>query len=81
MSPSRPLVLNLLEDIQARRGLALLFISHDLAVVRFMSDRGAVMQHGRIVEAGSMDAVLDRPRETYTQSLTAAHEARACAAV
>jgi peptide/nickel transport system ATP-binding protein len=75
------LVLNLLKDIQARRGLALLFISHDLAVVRFMSDRVAVMQNGRIVEAGPVNAVLDRPQQSYTRRLTASHETLASAAV
>jgi peptide/nickel transport system ATP-binding protein len=75
------LVLNLLKDIQARRGLTLLFISHDLAVVRFMSDRVAVMQQGRIIEVGPVNAVLDQPQQTYTRRLTASHTALASAAV
>jgi peptide/nickel transport system ATP-binding protein len=65
-------VLNLLKDIQAARGLALLFISHDLTVVRFMADRVAVMAQGRIVETGPTSDVLDRPRHPYTQTLMSA---------
>jgi len=65
-------VLNLLKDLQAERGLALLFISHDLAVVRFMADRIAVMKDGRIVETGAAGDILDRPQHAYTRALMAA---------
>lgn len=68
-------VLNLLKEIQARRDLALLFISHDLAVVRFMADRIAVMHRGEIAEIGPAADVLDRPREAYTRRLITSHRA------
>jgi peptide/nickel transport system ATP-binding protein len=67
-------VLNLLADLQERRGLALLFISHDLTVVRHICTRIAVLQQGRIVETGSRDDVMTAPREEYTKHLlSAAH--------
>jgi oligopeptide transport system ATP-binding protein len=62
-------ILNLLKDLQAQFGLTYLFIAHDLAVVRSMSDRIAVMHDGRIVEQGPADEVYERPREEYTQEL------------
>jgi oligopeptide transport system ATP-binding protein len=62
-------ILNLLKDLQDEFGLTYLFIAHDLAVVRSMSDRIAVMHHGRIVEQGAADDVYERPREEYTQEL------------
>ena len=65
-------VLNLLLDLQARRGLAYLFIAHDLAVVRQLAHRIAVMYYGRIVEQGPRDAILERPRHPYTQALLSA---------
>ncbi|HWE80408.1 MAG TPA: ATP-binding cassette domain-containing protein [Gaiellaceae bacterium] len=65
-------ILNLLNDLQQSLGLTYLFIAHDLAVVRLMSDRIAVMQSGRIVEAGEADAVYEHPRHPYTQALLAA---------
>src|SRR6185436_9639035 len=65
-------VLNLLKDIQSARGLSLLFISHDLAVVRFMADRIAVMKDGRIVESDSAANILDRPGHPYTRLLMSA---------
>jgi oligopeptide transport system ATP-binding protein len=65
-------ILNLLKDLQAEFGLAYLFIAHDLAVVRTMSDRIAVMNRGKIVEDGAAEAVYTNPQDPYTQALLAA---------
>jgi oligopeptide transport system ATP-binding protein len=65
-------VLNLLKDLQDELGLAYLFIAHDLAVVRSISDRIVVMQSGRIVEAGPATEVYESPQHEYTQRLLAA---------
>ncbi len=65
-------VLNLLNDLKAALGLTLLFISHDLEVVRFMSDRIMVMQAGKIVEGGNAEEVYHHPKEAYTRELLAA---------
>ena len=65
-------VINLLMDLQARRGLSYLFIAHDLAVVRQIAHRIAVMYLGRIVETGPTEEVLAHPRHPYTQALLSA---------
>ena len=62
-------VLELLQDLQQRLGMAMLLITHDLGVVRKMSNRVCVMTHGQIVEAGDTGAVFDRPQHTYTRKL------------
>ena len=65
-------ILNLLVDLQARNGFACLFITHDLDVVRFATDKVAVMESGAIVEAGTTERVLESPRHGYTARLVAA---------
>ncbi|MFD7900806.1 ABC transporter ATP-binding protein [Kitasatospora sp. NPDC059747] len=65
-------VVRLLGELQRDLGLALVFIAHDLAVVRQVSDRVAVMRAGRIVEQGDATAVYDSPQHEYTKSLLAA---------
>ena len=64
-------ILDLLDELQRERGLALLFISHDLGVVRHMADRVAVMRAGRIVESGEAERVFVRPEHPYTAQLVA----------
>ncbi|MGE0717123.1 MAG: ABC transporter ATP-binding protein [Alphaproteobacteria bacterium] len=65
-------ILALIRDLQQRKGTAVLFITHDFGVVAEIADRVAVMQHGRVVEQGSADEVLQRPRHDYTRQLIAA---------
>lgn len=65
-------VLNLLNDLKKELGLTLLFISHDLSVVRYMSDRILVMNRGKIIESGSAEQVYDHPQSDYTKRLLAA---------
>ncbi|HWB70081.1 MAG TPA: ATP-binding cassette domain-containing protein, partial [Solirubrobacterales bacterium] len=65
-------IVNLLDDLQDELGLAYLFVAHDIAVVRHVSDRIAVMHEGKIVEEGSADAVCERPSHPYTKALLAA---------
>ena len=64
-------VLNLMQDLQQRHGLAYLFISHDLAVVDLVCDEVIVLQQGRIVEQGPPDRLFTRPEHPYTQQLLA----------
>jgi len=64
-------VLNLMRDLQDELGIAYLFISHDISVVRHMAQDVLVMYAGRPAEQGSRDAVLNRPRHPYTQLLLA----------
>jgi peptide/nickel transport system ATP-binding protein len=65
-------VVALLGELQRELGLALVFVAHDLAVVRQVSDRVAVMRRGRIVESGPADEVYDNPQDPYTKQLLAA---------
>ena len=65
-------VINLLDELRARLNLAYLFVAHDLAVVRHIANRVAVMYLGRIVEIGDVDAVFDTPSHPYTQALLSA---------
>ncbi|WP_046730486.1 dipeptide ABC transporter ATP-binding protein [Streptomyces humi] len=65
-------VVALLGELQRELGLALVFVAHDLAVVRQVSDRVAVMRQGRIVETGPADEVYDHPQDPYTRQLLAA---------
>ena len=62
-------VLNLLKDLQERRGLTYIFISHDLSVVKFMADMMAVMHNGKIVEFGPSENIYANPKEAYTRRL------------
>ncbi|MFD2262047.1 ABC transporter ATP-binding protein [Lacibacterium aquatile] len=68
-------VIDLLRDLQRRHGIAYIFISHDLAVVRAMSHRILVMRHGRIVEEGPAAKVFDAPEADYTRELVTAARA------
>jgi microcin C transport system ATP-binding protein len=65
-------IVDLLRDLQRKYGLAYLFISHDLHVVRAMSHKIIVMKQGDIVEAGESEALFESPQHTYTQELLAA---------
>lgn len=65
-------ILNLLLDLRDRFKLAYLFITHDLSVVSYIADRICVMRHGKIVETGSTEAIIDSPQHPYTKALLAA---------
>jgi microcin C transport system ATP-binding protein len=65
-------IVDLLRDLQARHDLAYLFISHDLRVIRALSDDVIVMQAGRVVEEGPASEIFERPRQPYTRALMAA---------
>ena len=65
-------IIELLQGLKAELGLTYLFISHDISVIGYLSDRVAVMYLGEIVETGPVEAVLSRPRHPYTQSLMSA---------
>src|SRR5260221_11695855 len=65
-------ILKLLKSLQARFGMALLLITHDLTIVRKMADRVCVMTKGEVVEAGSVADVFSHPRHGYTRHLLAA---------
>jgi putative phosphonate transport system ATP-binding protein len=65
-------LLDLLRGLVADHGLAVVIVTHDLAVARLLSHRLIVMRHGRVIETGLTDQVLDDPREPYTQLLVAA---------
>ena len=69
-------VLNLLKDMQEKRGLGYLFISHDLGVIGFMSDRVAVMYLGRLVEMAACDELFSHAAHPYTEALMAAAPSR-----
>lgn len=65
-------VVNLMIELQKKRGLTYLFIAHDLSMVKFISDRIGVMHYGKLLEVGSADDVYDRPLHDYTKSLISA---------
>lgn len=64
-------VLALIRDLAAKHNVAAIFVSHDLAVVRAIADRVAVLRHGSLIEIGTVDAVCTRPQDPYTRSLLA----------
>lgn len=65
-------VINLLDELKAKLGLSYLFVAHDLAVVRHIADRVAVMYKGDFVEHGDVDQVFDDPQHPYTKALLSA---------
>ena len=65
-------VLNLLQDLQDEFGLSYLFISHDLAVVKYLADEVMVMKDGAVIETADSDRIYREPREEYTRNLLGA---------
>jgi peptide/nickel transport system ATP-binding protein len=65
-------ILNLLRELQRDMGLSYLFITHNFSVVEYLADDVAVMQNGKIVEAGPVGSLLHNPQHPYTQTLLAA---------
>lgn len=65
-------ILNLLLDLRDRLDLSYLFITHDLSVVSYIADRICVMRHGKIVEVGNTQAIIENPQHAYTKALLAA---------
>ena len=65
-------IINLLQDLQEELGLTMLFIGHDLAVIKHISETVLVLHHGRLVESGPSAQVLEHPQDPYTQALLAA---------
>lgn len=70
-------ILRLIKKLQTETGMGLIFVTHDLAVAREVSDRMVVMYNGRIVEEGSTEDVFTNPQHPYTRALLSAHPARA----
>ncbi|MEO0435649.1 MAG: ABC transporter ATP-binding protein [Pseudomonadota bacterium] len=70
-------ILDLMQELGKEYGLTMLFVSHDLAVVRHLADRIIVLYHGKIVEQGSGSSLFESPQETYTQELLSAIPGRA----
>ena len=64
--------LNLLKELQRKRGLTYLFVAHDMSVIRYISDRVGVMYLGHLVEEGDTDEVFDHPQHPYTRTLMSA---------
>jgi peptide/nickel transport system ATP-binding protein len=62
-------IIELIKDLRDQRGLAVLFVSHDLAVVRELCDRVVVFYAGEVVETGPVEEIIERPRHPYTQAL------------
>ena len=62
-------IIELIKDLRDQRGLAVLFVSHDLAVIRELCDRVVVFYAGEVVEAGPVEEIIERPRHPYTQAL------------
>src|SRR5207244_7640853 len=65
-------ILNLLVELQSQRRVSYLFISHDLGVVRYISDRIAVLYLGRLIELGTSEVVFEGPHHPYTETLLSA---------
>ena len=65
-------IINLLKELQRKRGLTYLFVAHDMSVIRYISDRVGVMYLGHLVEEGDTDEVFDHPQHPYTRTLMSA---------